>query len=202
LGRWRAERVMGQHPHPERPGQLADPAADAAVADDADGGAVEVADHYPTALGPAALADQPGQGPQPLDQVQGHRQDAFGDGSGAAAGRDHDGDPAGPGRLQVDQVDPDPGTGDDPQPGGTVEEGRVDDRVGAGDGAGGHGQGVGAPGGREGQGSAANDTASPSTPATRAGSTCPRATTTGRSAAIVRQLQLRPGGGEGSGDRR
>src|SRR5512132_2418987 len=52
-----------------------------------------------------------------------------------------------------------------------------------------------------GPGSATNDTASPRTPATRAGSTCPRATTTGRSAAIVRQLQLRPGGGEGGGDR-
>src|SRR5512132_1846804 len=52
-----------------------------------------------------------------------------------------------------------------------------------------------------GPGSATNDTVSPRTPATRAGSTCPRATTTGRSAAIVRQLQLRPGGGEGGGDR-
>src|SRR4029434_700359 len=51
-----------------------------------------------------------------------------------------------------------------------------------------------------GPGSATNDTASPRTPATRAGSTCPRATTTGRSAAIVRQLQLRPCGGEGGGD--
>ena len=114
LGRWRAERVVGQHLHPERPGQLADPAADAAVADDADGGAVEVADRHPTPLGPAAIPDQPGQGPQPLDQVQGHREDAFGDGPGAAAGRDHDGDPAGAGRLQVDQVDPDPGAGHDP----------------------------------------------------------------------------------------
>ena len=86
------------------------------------------------------FADQLGQRPQPLDQVQGQGEDAFGDGPGAAAGRDHDGDPAGAGRLQVDQVDPDAGAGDDPQPRGAVEERRVHHRVGAGDGADGHGQ--------------------------------------------------------------
>src|SRR5829696_4433418 len=48
-------------------------------------------------------------------------------------------------------------------------------------------------------GSATNETPSPRTPATSAGSTGPRATTTGRSAAIVRQLQLCCGSGEGRG---
>src|SRR5215213_1131627 len=50
-------------------------------------------------------------------------------------------------------------------------------------------------------GSGTNDTPSPRTPATRAGSTWPRATTTDRSAAIAGQLQLRRGGGEGGGRR-
>src|SRR5215218_3283985 len=48
-------------------------------------------------------------------------------------------------------------------------------------------------------GSATNETPSPRTSTTSAGSTWPRATTTGRSAAIARRLQLRRGGGEGRG---
>ena len=47
LGRWRADGVMCEHPHAERGSQLADPPADASVADDPDGGPVQVADRDP-----------------------------------------------------------------------------------------------------------------------------------------------------------
>src|SRR5215216_3930324 len=130
-GRWGADRVVGQHPHAEGGGQLADPAADAPVADDPDGGPVQVADGDAGPLGPAALTDQPGQRPQPLDQVQDVGQDPFGDGPGATVRGDDHGDAAGAGRRQVDPVDPDAGAGQHPQPGGAGQQGGVHDRVGA-----------------------------------------------------------------------
>ena len=116
---------------PRVPGVLADPAE----ADDAEGGAGEVTDRDGAAVGPPAGADQVGQPAEPLDQVHGHRDGTLGDRDGAGARGDHDGDTAGGGGVQVDAFDADTGPGDDPQPRGPVEEGGVDDGVGAGDGA-------------------------------------------------------------------
>src|SRR4029450_11894889 len=61
-------------------------------------------------------------------------------GPGPGAGGDDDGDAAGAGLLEVDQVDPDAGAGQHPQPGGPGQQGGVHDRVGADDGSLGHGQ--------------------------------------------------------------
>lgn len=75
LGRRRAERVVRERPHPEGDGEFAHPAADTAVADDPEGGAVQVADRYGGSLGPAAVPYQVGQRSQPLGQMQGHGED-------------------------------------------------------------------------------------------------------------------------------
>jgi hypothetical protein len=59
------------------------------------------------------------------------REHPFGDGPGAAARGDDDGDAAGAGFLHVDQVHPDAGPGQHPQSGGAGQQGGVHDRVGA-----------------------------------------------------------------------
>src|SRR6266540_66714 len=139
VGGWRTERVVREYVHPDCRRELAHPLTDAAITDDADRRAVQVAGDHPVPLPPAALPDEIRQRPQPLDEVQCHRQDALRDGPGAAAGRDHDRDPPGAGRGQVDQVDADAGASQHTQRWGAIEEVGIHHRVGARDGA--HGDG-------------------------------------------------------------
>ena len=130
-----AERVVGQHPHPERRAERRGPPADPAVADDPEGGAVEVPDADPAAFGPAALADQRGERPEPLDQVQRHADRSLGHGGDARPGGDHHGDPPGRRGRHVNQVGAHAGPGEDPEPGGPAEQLLVDPGVGPDDGA-------------------------------------------------------------------
>ena len=101
-----ADRVVGQHRHAQGGAEGAGALTDPAVADDAEGGAGEVADRDGAAVGPSAGADQGGQPAEPLDQVHGHRDGALGDRGGAGARGDHDGDAAGGGGVQVDPSRP------------------------------------------------------------------------------------------------
>ncbi len=140
VGGWLAGRVIGQDPHPEGRPELGGAPADAAVADHAHGGAVQVADRDRAALGPAALTDQRGERAEPLDQVQGHADGAFGHRGGAGPRGDHHGDAAGGRGRDVDQVGAHPGPGDDPERGRLIEQRLVDPGVGADDGAGGDGE--------------------------------------------------------------
>ena len=146
LGGRRGERVVGEHPHPERRGQLTDAAADPAVADDPDRRAVQVAGraargraraHRPSrisvvywpsrftraivcAITPSATA------PVPLPGVTTTAM------------------PRAVAVVEVDQVGADPGAGEHAHPRCAVEERLVDHRVGAHDRALGDGQvGVG-----------------------------------------------------------
>ena len=151
---------------PNARARWADAAADAAVADDADRRAVEVAEGDRAAVGPAALGDAGGRGAQPLDQMQDHRQGAFGDGVGAGAWRDDDGDATAGGLVDVDPFHADPGAGEHPQVRHPVEQSRVDERVGAHDRSGGIAEVVSAWIGHERRASRGR------CPVTRSGSTC------------------------------
>ncbi|HMH91879.1 MAG TPA: hypothetical protein VK586_12455 [Streptosporangiaceae bacterium] len=180
--------IVGEHPHPERPGQLADPLPDAAVADDADRGAFQVPDGNLMPLGPPAAADQVGQWPEPLGQVQGHAEDRLGDGAGSAAGGDDDGDAALGRGGDVDQVDPDACAGQDAKVRHAPEQRPVHQRVSPHDSARGRSQVTGLRAGDEG-GPARSGSA------TSAGSTVPRPTTIAAPAARAsRSVTGRPAG--------
>jgi hypothetical protein len=112
-----ADRVVGQYPHAERRAEGRGPPADAAVADHAEGGTVEVADGDRRALRPAALTDQRGERPEPLDQVQRHADRALGHRGGARARGDDHGDPPARRSRHVDQVGAHAGPGQNPQRG-------------------------------------------------------------------------------------
>jgi hypothetical protein len=131
VGRWRSDRIVREYTHPERFGEVGDPASDPAVADDADRRAVQVTDGIAVTLRPPAFGYEGCQRAEAFDQMQGEGEYPFRHRSGAAAGRDHDRQPAGGGRLDVDQVDADPGAGKHLQARCPRQQAGVDDRVGA-----------------------------------------------------------------------
>src|SRR3954452_19334299 len=92
--RWRGrERVVGEHPHTEGRGKFADSPPDAAVADDADGGAVQIAGWATRcAFGPATFPDERRVRTQPFGQMKGVSEHSFGYGPGAAPWREDAGD--------------------------------------------------------------------------------------------------------------
>jgi hypothetical protein len=129
LGRRRADRVVGQQPHAERLGELADSLPNSPVADDAHRRALQITDRHCDPFRPPALADEFGQRRQTLDQVQCQREYSLGDCASPAARRDDDWDASAGCRGEVDEVDADTGTCEDAQPRSPVQEGCVDDGV-------------------------------------------------------------------------
>ena len=111
----------------------ADPPPDPPVADDADRRAVQVTHGKMAAIRPAAMPDEIGRRPQPLDEMQGQREHTLGYRPRSAARRDDDRNASCRGRWEIDVIDTNTGACDDAQPWGAREKPGIDDGVGTDD---------------------------------------------------------------------
>ena len=126
LGRLAREiGIEGDHLHAEAQGAASDLAADAAQAEDAEGLAEQL-DALQTLLLPAAGLHRGVGHRDPARHGEQQRQGVLGDGGGVAARGVHHDDAALGGGIDVDGVDPGPGSADDFQTAGVFQRGPGD----------------------------------------------------------------------------
>ena len=131
-------RVICHDAHVENAAQFGEPPPDPAKADDAERRPLKVAYVDRFTLGPSTLADQLGERPEPLDEVQDECQRPFRHSVRAGVRRDDDGDPPLVRAGEVDEIDPDAAPSNDTQVWCGGDEPTVDDAAAAGDQADGH----------------------------------------------------------------